>query len=560
MEIFKVENVNFTFAESSKRALNAVSFTIQQGSFAVLFGASGSGKTTLLQLLKRELTPNGKRDGEIFYKGELLEDIDAKTLVSEIGFVMQKPDDQIVMDTVWHELAFGLENMGLSNAQIRKKIAEMTSYFGMGDWFHKKISELSGGQKQLLNLASILIMQPKVLILDEPTSQLDPIAATEFMQTLHRLHEDTGVTIILVEHRLEDVFQFASDIMLIENGSIIAQGSPRIIGQIVKKINEHHIMLEALPTATRIYYGLSTFTNESPITIREGMEFIGNYKNEIQELPRNIIEQKIDKPILAMKDCWFRYGRDFPDIVKGVSLKIQKGEIFCILGGNGAGKTTLLKLLAGQCKPYKGYVLLHDKKMKKYSMEQLYKKNIALLPQNPKTLFLQSTIREDYEVTAKLIGFDKMEASLQIERVMKMLHIESLMDMHPHSVSGGELQKIAIGKLLLLQPKILLLDEPTKGIDVFAKKQLQQLLQQLRVQGMTIIIVTHDMDFAAEIADCCGLYFDGEVLAMDVPKSFFAQNNYYTTAANKIARQLYPNAVTCEDVIELCIANGLHKK
>ena len=560
MEIFKVENVNFTFAESSKRALNAVSFTIQQGSFAVLFGASGSGKTTLLQLLKRELTPNGKRDGEIFYKGELLEDIDAKTLVSEIGFVMQKPDDQIVMDTVWHELAFGLENMGLSNAQIRKKIAEMTSYFGMGDWFHKKISELSGGQKQLLNLASILIMQPKVLILDEPTSQLDPIAATEFMQTLHRLHEDTGVTIILVEHRLEDVFQFASDIMLIENGSIIAQGSPRIIGQIVKKINEHHIMLEALPTATRIYYGLSTFTNESPITIREGMEFIGNYKNEIQELPRNIIEQKIDKPILAMKDCWFRYGRDFPDIVKGVSLKIQKGEIFCILGGNGAGKTTLLKLLAGQCKPYKGYVLLHDKKMKKYSMEQLYKKNIALLPQNPKTLFLQSTIREDYEVTAKLMGFDKMEASLQIERVMKMLHIESLMDMHPHSVSGGELQKIAIGKLLLLQPKILLLDEPTKGIDVFAKKQLQQLLQQLRAQGMTIIIVTHDMDFAAEIADCCGLYFDGEVLAIDVPKSFFAQNNYYTTAANKIARQLYPNAVTCEDVIELCIANGLHKK
>ena len=560
MEIFKVENVNFTFAESSKRALNAVSFTIQQGSFAVLFGASGSGKTTLLQLLKRELTPNGKRDGEIFYKGELLEDIDAKTLASEIGFVMQKPDDQIVMDTVWHELAFGLENMGLSNAQIRKKIAEMTSYFGMGDWFHKKISELSGGQKQLLNLASILIMQPKVLILDEPTSQLDPIAATEFMQTLHRLHEDTGVTIILVEHRLEDVFQFASDIMLIENGSIIAQGSPRIIGQIVKKINEHHIMLEALPTATRIYYGLSTFTNESPITIREGMEFISNYKNEIQELPRNIIEQKIDKPILAMKDCWFRYGRDFPDIVKGVSLKIQKGEIFCILGGNGAGKTTLLKLLAGQCKPYKGYVLLHDKKMKKYSMEQLYKKNIALLPQNPKTLFLQSTIREDYEVTAKLMGFDKMEASLQIERVMKMLHIESLMDMHPHSVSGGELQKIAIGKLLLLQPKILLLDEPTKGIDVFAKKQLQQLLQQLRVQGMTIIIVTHDMDFAAEIADCCGLYFDGEVLAMDVPKSFFAQNNYYTTAANKIARQLYPNAVTCEDVIELCIANGLHKK
>jgi len=560
VEIFKVENVNFTFAESSKRALNAVSFTIQQGSFAVLFGASGSGKTTLLQLLKRELTPNGKRDGEIFYKGELLEDIDAKTLVSEIGFVMQKPDDQIVMDTVWHELAFGLENMGLSNAQIRKKIAEMTSYFGMGDWFHKKISELSGGQKQLLNLASILIMQPKVLILDEPTSQLDPIAATEFMQTLHRLHEDTGVTIILVEHRLEDVFQFASDIMLIENGSIIAQGSPRIIGQIVKKINEHHIMLEALPTATRIYYGLSTFTNESPITIREGMEFIGNYKNEIQELPRNIIEQKIDKPILAMKDCWFRYGRDFPDIVKGVSLKIQKGEIFCILGGNGAGKTTLLKLLAGQCKPYKGYVLLHDKKMKKYSMEQLYKKNIALLPQNPKTLFLQSTIREDYEVTAKLIGFDKMEASLQIERVMKMLHIESLMDMHPHSVSGGELQKIAIGKLLLLQPEILLLDEPTKGIDVFAKKQLQQLLQQLRAQGMTIIIVTHDMDFAAEIADCCGLYFDGEVLAIDVPKSFFAQNNYYTTAANKIARQLYPNAVTCEDVIELCIANGLDKK
>lgn len=557
MEIFKIENVSFTFAESSQPTINNVSFSIEKGSFTVLFGASGSGKTTLLQLLKRELTPNGKREGSIFYKGTLLEEMDAKIAANEIGYVMQKPDDQIVMDTVWHELAFGLENLGMRNPQIRKKIAEMTNYFGINNWFHKKTSELSGGQKQLLNLASVLIMQPKVIILDEPTSQLDPIAATDFMQTLHRLHEDTGVTIILVEHRLEEAFRLASHILVIESGSILAQGSPRTIGQTLMMINEHHPMVQALPAATRIFHGLSLVAKESPITVREGIAFVENYSNTIQDLASDFAKQERDEIVIALKDCWFRYGRDLPDIIKNLSVGFRKQEIFCVLGGNGSGKTTLLKLLAGQCKPYKGNVLLYDKKMKKYSMQQLYQKNLALLPQDPKMLFLQSTVRQDYEVTAKLMGLGKEEMNLQIERVMKMLAIESLMDAHPYSVSGGELQKIAIGKVLLLQPKILLLDEPTKGIDVFAKEQLKQLLQQLRAQGMTIIVVTHDMEFAASIADRCGLFFDGEVLAIDAPRTFFAHNNFYTTPANKIARQQYPNAITCEDVIRLCLTNGL---
>lgn len=557
MEIFKVENVSFKFAESSQPTINNVSFSIEKGSFTVLFGASGSGKTTLIQLLKRELTPNGKREGSIFYKGTLLEEVDAKIAATEIGFVMQKPDDQIVMDTVWHELAFGLENLGMKNPQIRKKLAEMANYFGIGNWFHKKTTDLSGGQKQLLNLASVLIMQPKVIILDEPTSQLDPIATTEFMQTLHRLHEDTGITVILVEHRLEEAFRLASHIMIIENGSVLVQDSPRMIGQTLKKIDEHHPMLRALPAATRIFHGLSLVGNESPITVREGMAVVETYSNTIQEFGNNLAEQTSDEIVMALNDCWFRYDRNLPDIVRNLSVGIRKQEIFCVLGGNGSGKTTLLKLLAGQCKPYKGNVMLYDKKLKKYSMQQLYQKNLALLPQDPKTLFLKSTVRQDYEATAKLMGLGKEEMSMQIEHIVKILDIGSLLDAHPYSVSGGELQKIAIGKMLLLQPKILLLDEPTKGIDVFSKEQLQQLLHHLRAQGMTIIVVTHDMDFAAGIADRCGLFFDGEILAIDALRPFFAHNNFYTTHANKIARQQFPNAITCDDVIQLCLANGL---
>lgn len=562
MEIIKVEDLNFTYPGQNTKALENNSFSIEQGEFVVICGESGSGKTTLLKLLKRELTPHGNKAGNIYYKGTELEDLDDRTAASEIGFVMQNPENQIVTDKVWHELAFGLENIGISTPVIRRRVGEMANFFGIHQWFRKKTTELSGGQKQLLNLASIMVMQPQVLILDEPTSQLDPIAASDFISTLEKLNRDLGLTIILVEHRLEEVLPISDKVMIMEGGNIILYDKPQYVGQKLKKIDENHKMLLALPSAIRIFNGLDA-EGESPLTVREGRQFLSNnYKNDVITLDRHLSDDKDNKEekIIELKNIWFRYERNLPDILAGVDFHANKGEIVSILGGNGCGKTTLLNVISGQNRAYRGKLLIRGKKIKEYKGKDLYKHNMALLPQDPQTVFLKSTVEEDYKEIGKVMGYTKKEANSYTEEIVALLSIQGLLDKHPYDLSGGEQQKVALGKILLLKPKILLLDEPTKGIDAFSKRVLHDILLDLKKKGVTIIMVTHDVEFAAIVSDCCGLFFDGEIISLDRPVEFFSNNSFYTTAANRISRHMYKNAITCEDVIEICRLNGVEKE
>lgn len=560
MEIIKVENLNFTYPEQKIKALENISFSIEQGEFVAICGESGSGKTTLLKLLKRELAPYGDKDGNIYYKDKRLEELDARIAASDIGFVMQNPENQIVTDKVWHELAFGLENLGIPTPVIRRRVGEMANFFGIHQWFRKKTTELSGGQKQLLNLASIMVMQPEVLILDEPTSQLDPIAASDFISTLEKLNRDLGLTIILVEHRLEEVIPISDKVMIMEKGNIILYDKPQYIGQELKEIDENHKMLSALPSAIRIFNGLDT-KGQSPLTVREGREFLSNnYENKVVALDRFSTNYKNEEEnIIELKNIWFRYERDLPDVLTGLNFHVKKEEIVSILGGNGSGKTTFLNIISGQNKPYRGKILIRGKKINKYKGKELYKHNIALLPQNPQTVFLKSTVKEDYKEIGKVMGYTKEEINTYTEEIVEMLSIKELLDKHPYDLSGGEQQKVALGKILLLKPKILLLDEPTKGIDAFSKKVLYDILLGLKKQGVTIIMVTHDVEFAAVASDRCGLFFDGEIISTDRPVEFFSNNSFYTTAANRISRHMYNNAITCEDVIETCKLNGVKK-
>lgn len=560
MEIIKVENLNFTYPEQKIKALENISFSIEQGEFVAICGESGSGKTTLLKLLKRELAPYGDKDGNIYYKDKRLEELDARIAASDIGFVMQNPENQIVMDKVWHELAFGLENLGIPTPVIRRRVGEMANFFGIHQWFRKKTTELSGGQKQLLNLASIMVMQPEVLILDEPTSQLDPIAASDFISTLEKLNRDLGLTIILVEHRLEEVIPISDKVMIMEKGNIILYDKPQYIGQELKEIDENHKMLSALPSAIRIFNGLDT-KGQSPLTVREGREFLSNnYENKVVALDRFSTNYNSEEEnIIELKNIWFRYERDLPDVLTGLNFHVKKEEIVSILGGNGSGKTTFLNIISGQNKPYRGKILIRGKKINKYKGKELYKHNIALLPQNPQTVFLKSTVKEDYKEIGKVMGYTKEEINTYTEEIVEMLSIKELLDKHPYDLSGGEQQKVALGKILLLKPKILLLDEPTKGIDAFSKKVLYDILLGLKKQGVTIIMVTHDVEFAAVASDRCGLFFDGEIISTDRPVEFFSNNSFYTTAANRISRHMYNNAITCEDVIETCKLNGVKK-
>ena len=565
MALLEVKNLSFTYPRQPKDttepkpALSDVSLEIRKGEFMVLCGASGCGKSTLLRLLKRELAPEGEKSGEIIFCGKEQSTLSEREAACEIGYVLQNPENQIVTDKVWHELAFGLENMGVPTPVIRRRVAEMACFFGIDDWFRKKTTELSGGQKQLLNLASILSMQPKLLILDEPTSQLDPIAASDFIHTLSKINKELGLTILLTEHRLEEVFPLADRVAVMDQGKLLFVESPRQAGHELKKFDPNHRMLLGLPSAVRIYQGLDAEDVTCPLTVRDGRNFIEeNYNNTITRLEREPEKkEEKDRPIaMRMKDICFRYEKEEPDVLDHVALTLYEGEVVSLLGGNGAGKTTLLSVISGTNRPYYGKIEVFGKRLQKYRGKELYIRKLASLPQNPQTVFLKMTVREDYEELAKVLGCKKSELEDKIQAVAQQLEITHLLDRHPYDLSGGEQQRAAIGKVLLLEPRLLLLDEPTKGIDAWSKRQLGNLLKDLRGQGITLLMVTHDVEFAAEVSDRCGLFFDHEITSVDTPEEFFCNKNYYTTAANRISRQQYENAITCEEVIELCRQNG----
>ena len=554
MEILQIKDLSFRYPEAEKNALNNVSLTVKCGEFLVLCGESGCGKSTLLRLLKKELSPYGEQNGEILYNGKPLSDIDNRTAAADIGFVLQNPETQIVTDVVWHELAFGLESLGVETSVIRRRVAEMASYFGIESWLHKKTAELSGGQKQLLNLASVMAMQPKILLLDEPTAQLDPIAAANFIATLQKLNRESGLTILLVEHRLEEVFPIADRILLMDNGQLIYADTPKKINSYFK-CNPSHPMLAGIPAAMRIFHLLDD-DGDCPLTVREGRNYITqNYSNKVNTLRIKPYSHNFEK-VIELKDIRFRYEKELPDIIKDASLTVYKGEHFCILGGNGTGKTTTLNIISGLLKPYKGKVLINNKRIKDYTENSLYIENIAVLPQNPQTVFLEKTVKEDLCETCKTMGYSKKESDDKISEIAKKLQIEHLLQMHPYDLSGGEQQKAALAKILLLNPKILLLDEPTKGIDAYAKLTLSAILSKLKEEGLTVVTVTHDIEFAAANADRCGMFFDGELTSADTPDAFFTENSFYTTSANRISRGYFKNAILCEQVAELCSING----
>ncbi len=665
MEILTVRDLSFTYAGEMKKALDGISFSVKEGEFLVLCGESGCGKTTLLKLLKRELSPYGVKEGSILFSGRPLEEMNEKQAAREIGFVMQNPESQIITDKVWHELAFGLESLGTDHTESVRRISETACFFGIDDWFDRKTSELSGGQKQLLNLASAMVMQPSLLLLDEPTARLDPIAASHFLTTLEKINKELGLTILMSEHRLEDVLPMADRLAVMENGRILALEKPRDAALKLKNIRADHRMLAAVPSAVRIFEGVAsvdesrapapgdssrTFTSgdspqafvpgdssrtftagdspqafvpgdssrtftagdspqafvpgdcrkefeSCPLTVREGRDFLSeNFGCKIDRLPReeNATQNKslaqADNPMqsetltqnkdlaqqgkplknehgasgrhhepasaISVQDVFFRYEKDEPDILSGLNLEVRQGEIFSLLGSNGAGKTTLLSVISGIRKAYSGKVKILGKDLEKYTEGELYRHLMASLPQDPTSVFLEMTLRKDYEEMQKALGCTHEEMKEKIEQISVLLGLQELLDRHPYDLSGGEQQKAALGKVLLLEPKILLLDEPSNGLDAWAKIGLSKILHTLKMKGITILMVTHDLEFAAGISDRCAMFFNHGVFAEGTPEEFFCGNNFYTTAANRISRHMYKNAYTCEDVIALCRMNG----
>lgn len=531
VEKIKIKNLIFSYPNSEKTALNDINLTVNQGEFVTICGKSGCGKSTLLRHLKPILTPHGKTSGEIYFNGKSIYDLSDREQAENIGFVMQNPDNQIVTDKVWHELVFGLESLGINSAEIRSKAAEMASFFGIQNWFYENVANLSGGQKQILNLASVMVMNPTLLLLDEPSSQLDPISAHDFFTMLERINTELGVTIILSEHNLSEVFPLSDKVVVMEDGKITAENTPYKIGEELKQ----NSMFAALPTPTKIYYSLGNNSGNCPITIRDGHKWLE--KQQINEH----FEFKSEKnrintePILELKDVWFRYEKNSDDILKGLSFKVHENEFYAIVGGNGVGKSTALSVISKINKPYRGKVFINDDT------------KVAVMPQNPQSLFLKKSVLE--ELYDAVFDVEKEKRKNEIEYVMKLCELDNLLENHPYDLSGGEQQRVALAKMLLRKPDLLVLDEPTKGFDACFKRKLAMILKSLQKNGMTVLMVTHDIEFCAEYADICAMFFDGNIVSEAPPRKFFAENNFYTTSAKRMADGIIENAVLDKDVI-----------
>ncbi len=548
MAHIEIENLTFRYPAGAKNALDGVSLSIGAGEYVCLCGLSGSGKTTLMRHLKPALTPHGARSGSVTLDGRRLDALDLREQSSRIGYVMQNPDSQLVTDKVWHELAFGLESLGCDQRTMRLRVAEMASYFGIQNWFHRPVAELSGGQKQLLNLASVMAMQPEVLILDEPTSQLDPIAAADFLNTIAKINRELGTTVILSEHRLEDALPAADRVVVLEDGRVAADAPPREIGALLAARDSK--MLPSLPAPVRIYLQ-SGSRQACPLTVREGRGWLSRELEGVcvrgagEDEP---LYEEPDEPALALDELWLRYEKQAPDVLRGTSLKVARGTLHAVVGGNGSGKSTMLKAICGLARPYRGRVFIEGRRLEKYRDTELFEGCIAMLPQDPQSLFVKKTVRGELEEMTDG-RLPQAEREAQIAEAAQLCRIGDILDSHPYDLSGGEQQRAALAKVLLCRPRILLLDEPTKGMDNAFKNEFAALLGRLKARGVTVLMVSHDVEFCASWADAVSMFFDGGVVTTNTPRRFFARNSFYTTAANRMSRHCLPDAVTAEDVV-----------
>ncbi len=554
MAFIEIKNLNFRYPGEKKKALSDINLSIEQGEFLVLCGPSGSGKTTLLRHLKKELFPAGDRTGSSYYEGEPFSALQDKKSAQEIGMVFQNPENQMVMDTVIHELVFSLENFGYPSNVIKKKIAEMVTFFGLEDSLHKSIHELSGGLKQKINLASVVVLQPKLLLLDEPTSQLDPVAAQELLKMVYKLNQEFSITVLMSEHRLEEVFPMADRIIYMREGCIMYNTTPRGMSRRIMKKKDFESM-EFLPSIVRLFFSMNHEEKDSkkeeiPLTVREGKRFI---KNKIEcrkgDSSSIIKDDKNRERLLACKGVYFRYNKEKPFILKNLDFSIEKGDFYAIFGGNSAGKTTLLQVLAGLLEPQRGSVYFEKRKLKHLEDKEKYSK-IGYVAQNPLLHFTFDTVQEELQFIAQRL--EPIQREEKMKQMIECFEMKNMLLKHPYDCSGGQQQKLALACALLPDPEILLMDEPTKGLDPLSKNSFAKLLGNLRKTGLTIVMATHDIEFAANYVEQCTMLFQGAIISCAPPKEFFHENYFYTTVINRIVKEELPYAITYRDVMEAC--------
>lgn len=491
-----VEGLSFSYAGSTKKVLSSVDMRIPQGAFALLVGDTGSGKSTLLSLVKPQIAPAGSREGSVRVFGREVGELSDEESARTVGFVFQDPDNQVVCDSVWHEMAFGLENLGVPQAEMRRRVAEAGYFFGMGEWFHSPTDALSGGRKQLLALASTLVMQPRLLLLDEPTAQLDPIATKNFLHALFRVNRELGCTVVVATHAPELMVDYATCAFELREGRVCEIASLDACKQGLRALAGGGSDGRLEPQADGLPGGRSGSREGARRMLSGGLPLAG-------KLPS-------DERAALARGVWFRYERDADWVLRGLDVEFAAGEMHALVGGNGCGKSTLLALLAGVRRAQRGSV-------------RVAVRECALLPQDPKALFAEESVAAELMEWADRGGYGIREANAMLER----LGLAGRAQAHPYDLSGGQRQLLALGKLLQVKPRLLLLDEPTKGLDGFARREVARLLEEQRGRGTTIVVATHDLEFVSARADRVSMLFDGEVACTEPVDEFFRNNIFY---------------------------------
>ena len=464
MPAIEVRSLSFAYPGADAAVLEGLVWSVPQGAFALLVGGTGSGKSTLLSLLKPEIAPAGARTGDARVLGENVADMDVRASAERVGYVFQDPENQIVCETVWHEMAFGLENLGVSRDEMRRRVAETSYFFGLEDWLHRDTDTLSGGRKQLLSLAAVLALRPRVLLLDEPTSQLDPVAEKNFLHALFRVNRELGCTVVVATHQPRPMLEYATCAYRIEGGRV------------------------------RDVVDLASLGS------REGLLALDSCRPA----------QGATSAAAAIREGWFRYDRAGGWVLRGLDVTFSSGAVHAVVGGNGCGKSTMLSVLAKTAKLQRGRMVRGTA-------------SAALLPQNPKALLVSETVRDELMEWASSCGYDEATAQEQTAR----LGLAGLETRHPYDLSGGQRQLLALAKLLLIGPELLLLDEPTKGLDLASRCIIARALREHAQAGGTVVIATHDLDFAEQVSDDVAMMFDGEIACMESPADFFADNVFY---------------------------------
>lgn len=561
MAVYEIENMSFTYAGSEKPAIEMINMTIQEGEFLLIGGPTGSGKTTLLRMLKQQTQPAGKKAGSIRYLGQDIDAIGEKRSAEDIGMVFQDPENQIVMQTVWQEMTFGMENLGYTAGLIQKRLAEIIPFFSMASWVHQEVRTLSGGQKQLLNLASVMMLRPKVLLLDEPTSQLDPIATNEFIDMLMRINREYSITVILSEHRLEHLYARANRLLLMSGGQVAALGTP---GEVLESLwKERPSLSPYVPTIGQMFFMLEGSREDGcpvPLSVREARwwfdGFYGAHRASFKEGSRVIETEgsETPRPLLEARSLAFRYDRASELVLDQLSLQVLPGELFALMGGNGSGKSTLLKVLAGIYEKQRGKIKCRGRNIDRRRGSDTDFARIGYVGQEMMAYFTKETVKEQLEERAAWGGEAARE---QMQALIEYFDLQSILLRHPHDISGGQQQKVVLTMVLMDEPEILLLDEPTKGLDPVARVQFAGWINGLRKKGTGILMVTHDLEFAAAHASKCGLLFNGCIATVERPDVFFSENFYYTTMIRRTVREHLSGVFSLEGVLEKWVRSDI---